>query len=49
MKRAGIEDRLTHDQVAADWEATVGEFLAKHSRPVSLRRGTLTVAVLHCP
>ena len=46
MKRAGAEDRLTHDQVSADWKATVGDFLFKHSRPVSLRRGVLTVAVL---
>ena len=46
MKRAGIEDRLNHEEVAAEWEATVGEFLAKHSRPVSLRRGVLHVAVL---
>lgn len=46
MKRAGIEDRLTHEQVGADWEATVGPFLCKHSRPVSLRRGVLIIAVL---
>ena len=46
MKRAGIEDRLTSEEVAADWNAVVGDFLGKHSRPVSLRRGVLTVAVL---
>jgi len=46
MKRAGVEDRLNHEEVAAEWEATVGEFLGKHSRPVSLRRGILHVAVL---
>jgi len=46
MKRAGADDRLTHEQIAADWAATVGDFLFKHSRPVSLRRGVLTVAVL---
>jgi predicted nucleic acid-binding Zn ribbon protein len=46
MKRAGIEDRLNHEEVAADWEAIVGEFLAKYSRPVSLRRGVLQVAVI---
>ncbi|HWB02403.1 MAG TPA: DUF721 domain-containing protein [Verrucomicrobiales bacterium] len=46
MKRAGIEDRLNHEEVAAEWEATVGEFLGRHSRPVSLRRGVLHVAVL---
>jgi predicted nucleic acid-binding Zn ribbon protein len=46
LKRAGIEDRLNHEEVAANWETTVGEFLAKHSRPVSLRRGVLHVAVL---
>lgn len=46
MKRAGVEDRLNHEEVAGEWEATVGEFLSKHSRPVSLRRGVLHVAVL---
>ncbi len=46
LKKAGIEDRLDHEQVSEHWEATVGEFLGKHSRPVSLRRGILTVAVL---
>jgi predicted nucleic acid-binding Zn ribbon protein len=46
LKRAGIEDRLNHEEVAADWTSTVGDFLAKHSRPVSLRRGVLQVAVL---
>jgi predicted nucleic acid-binding Zn ribbon protein len=46
MKRAGVEDRLNHEEVAANWESTVGAFLSKHSRPVSLRRGVLHVAVL---
>lgn len=46
LKRAGLEDRLNHEEVAAHWAATVGEFLAKHSRPVSLRRGILHIAVV---
>ena len=46
LKKAGIEDRVSHEQIAVDWESTVGDFLAKHSRPVALRRGVLIVAVL---
>ena len=30
-------------QLLADWAAVVGEQLAAHSRPVSLRSGTLTI------
>ncbi len=45
LKRAGLEDRLNHEEVAAQWVSTVGDFLAKHSRPVSLRRGILHIAV----
>lgn len=46
LKKAGIEDRVSHEHIAAEWESTVGDFLAKHSRPVALRRGVLIVAVL---
>lgn len=46
LKRAGLEDRLTNEQLAADWKDMVGEFLHRHSRPVSLSRGVLVVAVV---
>ena len=46
LKRSGVEDRLGHEEIAADWVAMVGEFLSRHSRPVALRRGVLQVAVL---
>jgi hypothetical protein len=49
LRRAGAEDRLTHERIAAEWEETVGGFLGKNSRPVALRRGVLIVAVLHAP
>ena len=46
LKKAGIEDRVSHEHIAVEWESTVGVFLATHSRPVALRRGVLIVAVL---
>jgi hypothetical protein len=46
MRRAGVAYQLTREKIAADWLATVGEFLGKQSQPVALRRGVLTVAVL---
>lgn len=46
MKRAGVEDRLSHEAVAADWAEVVGPFISQHSRPVALRRGVLQVAVI---
>lgn len=46
LKRAGLGERLAEDDVAREWAGIVGEFLARHSRPVSLRGGVLRVAVL---
>jgi predicted nucleic acid-binding Zn ribbon protein len=45
LQRAGLEDRLNHEEVAAHWSAVVGDFLSKHSRPVALRRAILHIAV----
>jgi Dna[CI] antecedent, DciA len=46
LQKAGLEDRLEHGEIAAQWAAVVGDFLSRHSRPVSLRRGILHIAVV---
>jgi len=45
MQKSGAAERMGHSQIADAWESVVGAFIAKHSRPVALRRGVLTVAV----
>jgi predicted nucleic acid-binding Zn ribbon protein len=45
MQKSGAAERMGHSQIADAWESMVGAFIAKHSRPVALRRGVLTVAV----
>ena len=39
------EKTLTKEDVEARWKEMAGETAAKHTRPVSLRKGTLTVFV----
>jgi predicted nucleic acid-binding Zn ribbon protein len=39
-------DFLDVEEVRAGWAAAVGPFLAAHSQPVALRRGTLVVRVV---
>ncbi len=45
MQKSGAAERMGHSQIADAWESMVGAFIARHSRPVALRRGVLTVAV----
>jgi hypothetical protein len=45
LRRAGLPDRSSHEQMAAQWESLVGPFLAAQSRPTALRRGVLEVSV----
>lgn len=45
LREAGLEDRLCGETVAAEWQQLVGSFIAGHSRPDSVRRGTLVVTV----
>ena len=46
LHRAGVSDRLSHEEVATAWAGIVGPFLAAQSRPVAIRRGVVEVAVL---
>lgn len=45
LRRAGLPEQTSHEQMAAQWESLVGPFLAAQSRPTALRRGVLEVSV----
>ena len=42
----GLESRLREEEIFAAWSEIVGDFFAKHSRPVRLHQGLLVVNVL---
>ena len=46
MQRLGLKERLHETEVIEAWKNVVGDFIAAHSAPVSLRQGILYVRVL---
>ena len=46
MQRLGLKERLHEKDVTEAWSEIVGEFIAAHSTPMSLREGVLFVRVL---
>jgi predicted nucleic acid-binding Zn ribbon protein len=46
MQKLGLRERLHEKDVMDAWSAIVGDFIAAHSEPMSLREGTLYVRVL---
>jgi len=46
MQQFGLSERLKENEVIDAWKSIVGEFIAAHSSPVSLRAGVLFVRVL---
>jgi predicted nucleic acid-binding Zn ribbon protein len=42
----GLETRLREEEIFSAWSEIVGEFFARHSRPVRLHQGLLVVNVL---
>jgi predicted nucleic acid-binding Zn ribbon protein len=46
MRGLGLAERLRETEVLDAWAKIVGEFIAAHSAPVSLREGVLYVRVL---
>lgn len=46
MHKLGLAERLRAEEITGAWKAIVGEFIAAHSSPVSLRDGVLYVRVL---
>jgi predicted nucleic acid-binding Zn ribbon protein len=45
MQKSGAAEIAGHIRIADEWESLTGAFIARHSRPVALRRGVLIVAV----
>ena len=46
MQQLGLSERLREAEVCDAWKQIVGEFIAAHSAPVSLKEGVLFVRVL---
>ena len=46
MQQLGLSERLRETEVIEAWKGIVGDFIAAHSAPVSLREGILFVRVL---
>lgn len=45
MQKTGAAEVAGHARIADEWESLTGAFIAKHSRPIALRRGVVIVAV----
>lgn len=45
LPRLGLGDRLDESEIRSAWESLVGEFVATHSSPVTLKDGCLTIRV----
>ena len=46
LKSLGLDDRIREESILQSWKEIVGEFIAQHSQPCSLRGGVLLVQVL---
>ena len=46
MQQLGLKERLHENEVIEAWTQIVGDFIAAHSAPMSLREGVLYVRVL---
>jgi predicted nucleic acid-binding Zn ribbon protein len=44
--KLGLEGRLREEEIISAWAEVVGDFFAKHSRPMRLHQGALVVNVL---
>lgn len=46
LPKLGLNERLNEQEVQATWKEIVGDFLAEHSVPISMKQGILIVQVL---
>ena len=46
LRKLGLSERLNEQEIRSAWREIVGDFLAAHSLPVSVRDGILTVQVI---
>ncbi len=49
IAKMGLTQRVKEAEVIRDWRGMVGEVIAKHSKPVALEKGYLTVNVDSSP
>jgi len=49
VAKLGLSQRLKESQILNNWSELVGEVVAKHSRPMTLDKGYLTVNVDSSP
>jgi predicted nucleic acid-binding Zn ribbon protein len=45
LRAAGAEDGLNEDLVRATWKELAGDFIARHTEPVSVKSGNLVLRV----
>lgn len=45
LRSAGAEDGLHEDQVRSAWKELAGDFISRHSEPVSVKNGHLVLRV----
>jgi len=45
LQAAGAEDGLHEDQVRATWKELAGDFISRHTEPVSVKNGILVLRV----
>lgn len=45
LRAAGAEDGLHEDQVRATWKELAGDFIARHTEPISVKGGHLVLRV----
>ena len=45
LRAVGAEDSLHEDQVRAAWKELAGDFIARHTEPVSVKNGQLVLRV----
>jgi predicted nucleic acid-binding Zn ribbon protein len=45
LRAAGAEDGLHEDQVRATWKELAGDFIARHTEPISVKGGNLVLRV----
>jgi predicted nucleic acid-binding Zn ribbon protein len=45
LKSAGLEDGLNEDQVRATWKELAGDFISRHTEPISVKNGHLVLRV----
>jgi predicted nucleic acid-binding Zn ribbon protein len=46
LRRLGLTERISEQEIQAAWREIVGDFLAEHSLPISMRDGILVVQVI---